>query len=199
MTKFLVTHSLHSSWRFYKALDGKTDQDFLNTLNKVREPDNEAMALGRKFEDDVLSVCLGKKLHEESQNYTDCVNDVAETVSGGLWQEPVYRDVKIHGMDILLYGRADIIKKDWVYDIKFTKHYELGKYTKSIQHSLYMFCTGIENFGYLVSDGTSYWKEDYHMSEELLNGMRGEVSTMIEEIMANKAFKEAFLKNWQAK
>ena len=193
-----LTHSLHSSWTWYHRIESKTKQDFLNFLNKVKEPPTEAMQAGLDFEANVLRMVTGGEVEGVEPQYLECVREVAGLVAGGIWQEKVMMDVRIGNADYLLYGVADVIKKDWIYDLKYTQTYEIGKYADSIQHPIYMACTGIHKFGYLISDGESVWREDYFFQPDTISKLKGELSEMMGGILADPDFKEAYLKNWKS-
>jgi hypothetical protein len=60
-----------------------------------------------------------------------------------------------------------------------------------------MWCSNIPKFAYLISDGKSYWREDYIMQPDTELLLRGRLATMIDCIMAAKDFREAYEANWQ--
>lgn len=200
MSQFIITPTLYSNWYWYNRLDGKTKEDFLNTLNKVKEPPTDAMLAGINFEDAVHADCVDGLPGEVDGTdlYARCVRKVAETVNGGLWQQPCGKEITIGGVDYILYGKIDVLKRDWIFDIKFTGSYEVGKYTDSVQHDLYMFCTGIHKFAYLPSDGKDTWREDYFFTPEAKQRMVGNLATMMEGIYCDDDFNSAYCTNWQA-
>ncbi|MCX4266913.1 MAG: hypothetical protein OSJ64_08985, partial [Firmicutes bacterium] len=76
------------------------------------------------------------------------------------------RDLQIGGLDMLLYGRLDALKAGVVYDIKFSKTYERGKYLHSTQHSVYLaLVPEAYEFTYLISNGANVWQETYRREE----------------------------------
>jgi len=199
MPRYLITPSLHSSWRFYHLLEPKTKQDFLDVLNKKEVEPTPDMLAGSRFEADIEAICKGGAQSDamSDQAYARCVHEIADYVRGGLWQERVMKDVRLLGMDFLLYGKADVIKRKTIFDIKWTSNYDVGKYLDSVQHPLYLECSGLPEFAYLVSDGKSVWREDYHIDDDTLPALRGELATMIENIMADAEFRSAYLANWE--
>jgi phage nucleotide-binding protein len=68
--------------------------------------------------------------------------------------------IEINGKTIFIEGFADAVGYDIIYDIKTTSaDYEIGKYQSSLQHKIYMFCSGMKKFEYLITkikigDGT---------------------------------------------
>lgn len=204
MTKLLVTPTLYNDWRFYHLMDFKVKQDFLNTLLKVPIVRSQPMQDGIDFEDDVRAVADGlvdPTIFEESPR-TKCVIEVAEIVKGGLWQERVKKEVRLCGLDILLYGKADVFKRDFIFDVKWTangSNYEPGKFKDSIQHPLYMICGEMPRFAYLITDGKSVWREDYHVDENTEHNLLANAGAMIDSIMSDVDFKKAYLENWGEK
>ena len=53
----------------------------------------------------------------------------------------------------MLLGFADCIKKDTIYDFKFVKSYDLGKYNDSVQHLIYLYCADMDKFEYVIGCG----------------------------------------------
>lgn len=199
MTRYLLTPSLYSSWSYFYSSEKKTKQDFLNTLLKIKEPPTENMLKGIKLEEDIRSVCEGRPWSSnEDEDWGSVVLNIAEIVRGGLWQESVSKEVNIFGMTFLLYGKADNVKRDWIYDIKFTENYDIGKYLENIQHDLYMVCAEIPNFSYLITDGSNFWREDYHLESYTENHLKTWLAAMVENIFSDQDFKKAYLENWKA-
>ena len=92
--------------------------------------------------------------------------DVADIIRGGVLQFKAKRDLQVNGLDILLYGRLDALKAGVVYDIKFSKTYERGKYLHSTQHPVYLsLLPEAREFSYLVSNGVNVWQETYRREE----------------------------------
>ena len=70
------------------------------------------------------------------------------------------------GLTIVLYGRLDVLLAGGIYDIKFSKGYDRGKYFDSTQHPTYLeLVPEAEHFTYLVSNGTDVWQEKYRRKE----------------------------------
>lgn len=200
--------------------------DFLKTLSRERFEPNEAMQKGIKFEQDIEDYCNGEfelsykiistiggtcgSLSEDMDaweedvkifdvDYNQCVIRYGKIVKGGLWQQTCKKDLRVNNQDFLLYGRVDVLKRDTIYDIKFTSNYELDKYLNSSQHLIYLYCLGLPKFQYLISDGKDYWIDDYHNHA----GIEGEIKSKISDFMAylenDKEAKEMFLTRWIAK
>lgn len=198
MTRLLITPSLYSAYVYYTDTEFLSDeaeaaarQDFIDCLNKVSKT-NEILQRGINFENSVKAVCDGL-LAEPMENAAD----VAEVIGkGGMWQEKLSKDL---GGVYLMYGRADVIKGDTIYDIKRVNKYDCPKYGKSIQHLVYMYCSGLPNFKYVISDGRNVYCEDYNYTADLQGTLMYKVDSMVDFINMSPEFAEPFHKNWIAK
>lgn len=205
MTKYLITPSLLNSYQYYIQDEFKSPADsradFLKTLSREKFEPNEAMQRGIDFENDInqLTNNLPSTFNDKSQEYISCVVNIANIVNSGLWQQTCKKELKIGNQEFLLYGRTDVIKRDTIYDIKFTSNYELGKFYNSSQHLIYLYCLGLPKFQYLISDGKEYWTEDYHNHEGIEDELRGMISDFMEYLENDKEAKEMFLAKWECK
>lgn len=191
MYKF--TPSLLNGWYWYINRQGgdqeQQKQEFLNMLNKVRMEPTTAMIKGVDLEDSVWNVCNGCE-----RAYSDVVHEIADRVkSNAYWQEKVegYLD------DILVYGVADCILQNEIIDIKYTSNYDIGKYQYSVQHKIYMYCTGIKNFTYLITDGKNVYEEYYSYTNDTPDEIYQTAKQFLEWLEVDKEFKQAFDKNWR--
>ena len=204
MTKYLITPSLINSYTYYIQDEWKSPADsradFLRTLSREKFEPNEAMAKGIDFEDKILRMATLNLLPAEFDDEQDrIVEEIAKIVKGGLWQESVKKELKIGNQEFLLYGRTDVIKRDTIYDIKFTSNYELGKFLDSSQHLIYLYCSGLPNFSYLISDGKDWWREDYHNHAGVEDEIKSKVSDFLSYLENDKESKEMFINKWGSK
>lgn len=205
MTKYLITASLLNSYQYYIQDEFKSPADsradFLRTLSRERFEPNEAMQKGIDFENDInqLTNNLPATFNDKGQEYISCVVNIANIVNSGLWQQTCKKELKIGNQEFLLYGRIDVIKRDTIYDIKFTSNYELGKFYNSSQHRIYLYCLGLPKFQYLISDGEEYWTEDYHNQEGIEDELKGMISDFMGYLENDKEAKEMFLTKWESK
>lgn len=191
-----VTATLINSWLFYlKSRDEweeKAKTDFLNCLNKVKTEPTEAMQRGIDFED-LVRLCDEKQLYSRKD---DTVNEIVDYISGGLWQETVAKTIDVNGLKVLVYGKADVIKEDTVYDIKRVSNYEIGKYLKSFQHKCYLFCTGLPVFKYLVSDGKNVFIEPYTPKANIEEDIKLTVIDFLNWLKKTNLF-DVYLEKWK--
>jgi len=167
--------------------DGEGKTEILDTLNKLLKENTAAMQVGIDFENEIRKVCEGGTTEDF------CVMEVAEIVSGGMWQQRVSRVLD----GDLVYGIADVIKRNTIYDIKRVNQYELGKYEGSIQHLIYMYATDIPNFDYLISDGREVYVETYRWEQKSLAMLKSRVVDLKGSLLADRDLSAAFIKNWK--
>lgn len=197
--RYLVTPSLYSSWNYYYNAEHTVKAEFLAKLQKVPEPRSENMQLGIDLENDVLRVVNGCVPDNEDPQWVDCCDEIAAEIKGGLFQEKVYTDIRIGDWDVLLYGKADCVRRDFVKDVKYTQNYDVGKYSDSIQHDLYLYCAKLPRFRYLISNGRSVWHEDYTQTPASIEMMRGRIYCMLHGIFADHDFRSAYVANWTSR
>lgn len=226
MTKYLITTTLINAYQYYINDEFKSPADsradFFKTLSKEKFEPNEAMQKGIDFEAKVqflttnitvddLRLFYKEKIGETVINNKLSIQDainwleqqpeflISKIVEGGLWQETCKKDLKIGNKEFLLYGKMDVIKRDTIYDIKFTDNYEIGKFLDSSQHLVYLYCTGLPKFQYLISDGKDYWIEDYFNHSNIENDLKSKISDFLGYLENDKEAKEMFETKWISK
>ena len=188
MERYLMTHSLLSSWLYAMKdspyEDATTERDsydeFMKTLRRAPTETTKAMQNGIDFENLVTKIVNGEssqirstetqdgqqrlldaKPLTENQWY-DAANQIANIIKGAQLQYRARRIIQVGDMSLVLYGKLDALKAGVVYDIKFSSGYEKGKYFSSTQHPTYLeLIPEASEFTYLVSNGNSVWYETY--------------------------------------
>lgn len=112
MAKFYITPTLLNSWQY--NINNGTLEDFIKVLNKEQFEPSESILKGFEFE---------KYMQE---NY--------EETLGGAYQVKVSKE---YG-NYLLYGIIDCLKGGIIYDYKFTKNYDVGKFFNNHQTLMYL-------------------------------------------------------------
>lgn len=166
--KLLVTSSLLSSWLWlincYDGFEESAKDEFMKTLSREPFEPNEAMQKGIQLENDITA-WLQDEGHlpnpHESDEYESCIAQIAEKIRGSQLQVKASKDITISGQPFLLYGRVDALRGEWIYDIKYTGKYEVGKYFESPQHKVYFEILDSPRFAYLVCDGKEVYEEPY--------------------------------------
>ena len=195
MSRYLMTHSLLSSWLYAIKEDPFEDvtterdhfAEFMDVLNRVPTPTTEAMQDGLDFEKLVTDIATGRFVPEFETDGTvnkssygngelmgydkyprwyDAACKVAGVVRGGQFQFKARKYVTVNGIDFLLFGKLDVLKACDIDDIKFSKSYDRGKYFGSTQHPMYFeLIPEARRFSYLISNGTDVWTETYIREE----------------------------------
>ena len=112
MAKYYITPTLLNSWQ-YNVKNG-TLEDFIKVLNKEEFEPTESILKGFEYE---------KYMQE---NFEETLN--------GAYQVKVSKE---YG-DYLLYGIVDCLKGGIIYDYKYTKNYEVGKFFNNYQTLMYL-------------------------------------------------------------
>ena len=166
MARYLMTHSLLSSWLYtmrenpYEDMTTERDpmEEFLMVLRREPTPTTEAMQKGILFEDMVTAITRGAG--DPKDRWYGAASKVAAIVGGGLLQYRAKKVIEVGGMSIVLYGRLDCLKAGTVYDIKFSGSYDRGKFQSSTQHPTYLeIVPEAKDFVYLISNGAVGWTE----------------------------------------
>ena len=188
MARYMITHSLLSSWLYSMKEnpyeDATTERDareeFLSTLRREPSETSFAMQKGIDFENLITAVIEGrptalyhwqnkdtKEIREKVYSTADhpwymAASQIAKELDGHLLQFKAKREVAVSGMKILLYGRLDGLGAGTITDTKYTSNYEHGKYFDSTQHPMYFELVPEANtFIYTVSNGKDVWHETY--------------------------------------
>lgn len=203
MARYLMTHSLLSSWLYAMKSspyeDATTERDpyeeFLQVLRREPTETNEAMRNGIVFEDLVTQIANGEDADTEHKWY-DAASKAAKVVRGSINQYKAKMELQISGISVLLYGRIDFLKAGKVIDTKFSKSYERGKYFDSTQHPVYLrLVPEADEFIYLVSNGTDVWTEQYRREET------ADIEPIIADFfdfLISKDLMEIYKKHWLA-
>lgn len=171
MERYLVTHSLLSSWLYalkenpYEDMTTEKDylQEFLTVLRREPTEVTDAMRNGNEFEDLVTNILSGEA--DESHPWYAAARKAAGMV-GGLAQYKAKAETTIDGIRVLMYGRLDWLRAGVIYDTKFSKSYDRGKYLTSTQHPMYFaLIPEATEFVYVVCNGTDVWTETYRRDE----------------------------------
>jgi len=174
MTRYLLTQTLLNSWLWtlkdnpFETADDEPKaskmDEFMQTLRREPIPTNEAMQNGIDLENLVTQSLQGAP--NTSHKWYEAAADIAERIKGSLLQFRASKQAEIRGLPLLLYGKFDALKAGVVYDIKYSKNYDVGKYIDSIQHPMYLeLCPEAFEFTYLISNGNNVFSETYRRDE----------------------------------
>lgn len=175
MARYLMTHSLLSAWQYAMSEDPYADattekdpmEDFMKVLRREPREATEAMQNGLDFE--ALCYRLARGINEttnKDDKWYDAACQIADVIRGGTIQYKAKTDLRVSGTNILLFGVLDVLKAGTIYDVKFSKGYDRGKYFDSTQHPAYFqLIPEARKFTYLVSNGSAVYTETYRREE----------------------------------
>lgn len=205
MARYLMTHSLLSSWLYAMRdnpyEDATSDKDsfaeFMMTLRREQTPTTEAMQRGIDFENLVTAIVNGEQTPPDWDKWYNAASEIAEIVRGGCLQYKAKKEIRVAGITFLLYGRLDALKAGVIYDIKFSSSYDKGKYVDSTQHPTYLeLIPQAGEFTYLVSNGGTVWKETYRRDET--SDIRDVISDFVSWLEENNLM-NVYKEHWEAK
>jgi hypothetical protein len=169
-------------------------EEFLTVLRREPTETTEAMRNGIEFEDLVTDILNGDA--DTGHKWYEAARKAARYVSGGLAQYRAKAETEIAGVTVLLYGRLDWLKAGVIYDTKFSKGYERGKYVTSTQHPMYFaIIPEAVEFVYIVSNGTDVWTERYRRDEAA--DIRVIIADFFSWLKANNLW-ETYTEKWVA-
>lgn len=206
MARYLITHSLLSAWLYAMRSNPYEDAttsdrdslaEFMQVLRREPTPTTEAMQMGIDFEDLVTAIAKGNGDGvKRNPEWYDAAKKVAEIVRGGSLQHKARKVAEVSGMMFVMYGRLDALKAGTIYDIKFSRSYDKGKFFDSTQHPMYLDLVPEANeFVYLVSDGKTLYQERYRRDE--VADITITIGNFVSWLTANGLL-ETFKKHWQA-
>lgn len=174
MERYLITQTLLSSWAYvFNCWEGTEEDamsDFLRTLKREPTEPTDAMLEGIEFENEVYAAASGKK-REPHAKWESGIQLVATFLRGAQTQVKAQRDIRVHGMDFLVYGILDGLRAGVIFDVKkkskgFGSLELAGGYLESAQHPAYFYIVPeAYEFQYLVSDGQDLYVEKYRPEE----------------------------------
>ena len=191
---YQISPTFLDSFAYYIAKEDG-EQERAELLARLRgEPTeiSESMQRGIDFETAVGKFRDGTyEMVPGQESYDSCVMEISRLVAGGIPQMHVERELG----GVLVHGYIDFLNANWIYDIKTTKSYEVGKYLQRNQHLAYLYCLepcDIRHFGYLVTDFRNVYAEDYHWHPSFTDRLRGNIAAFFDYLEVDKEMREAF-------
>lgn len=202
MIKVLVTQSLLSSYD-YIFKSGNQEQsynDFINTLSKTGFKQNELMLDGIAFEDKVTDYCLTGNIDKEDDWYIG-IKGVGDLVQDGQFQVALSKSLIIDDLEVVFYGKLDVLKAGVIRDIKFSKTYHVGKYLDSPQHPIYLLLVPeSREFIYTIFTGYEVCEEKYR--RDSYDNLEKEIVDRFKEFikfLKDRNLYNIFLEKWESK
>lgn len=160
----------------------KAFREFLDTLSRLPSEPNIYMQKGIDFE-------------EECYKGNTIISPIIEN---GAYQIAGKKLIKVSGINVLLYGRLDVLKGGIIYDIKRVTKYSPQKYIKSCQHSVYLeLFPDAKQFTYLVYDDAEKLHTETYYRDECMN-VYGVVADFIRWLQENDLF-DVFVSKWKSR
>lgn len=196
--KLLITQSLLAAWQYqYQAFDIESaHKDFLRVLRREKSKPTQAILDGIQFENMVTACCEGSP-PPEVHKWGQAVRAIVDRVQGAQFQVAVQRTAVVEDIPFLLYGRLDALKAGVIYDIKFSRSYQVGKYLDSPQHPMYFaLVPEAQRFEYLVFTGSDVCVEKYDREDAL--DIRDTIRDFMKYIEASKLDK-LYCQKWETR
>lgn len=197
----LITATLLNAFRWYSHYYGEEPEDetlaredFLRMLAREPISDNlvsEAILKGRALETNVFTYC--------DNPYTGApgyIEEIGQRCMGGMRQVVVQSELD---GKYLLYGRVDQMRANIIRDIKYCAFYDTGKYIRSAQHRIYLYCSGMPRFDYEVTNERDVWVETYYNHDAMGDEIRGLVWDFTQYLKGDPQALELFNTHWRAK
>lgn len=171
-------------------------EEFVNALLRKRTPPTKAMLDGTRYEGMVNAVCNGQTLDPDTDIYS-VVMQTVDIVKGAQQQVRLSRNMVIDGVNFVLYGVLDYLKAGVIYDTKFSKTYQYGKYLDSPQHPMYFaLVPEAKRFEYIICDGSYVYREGYDPDD--VEPIERTISQFIKFLDRHELF-GLYAENWRSK
>jgi hypothetical protein len=217
--KYLITPTLLNSFNYFIKSESEDAFSDFEKIIKKEFTTNKYCEAGNMWEDRVcnLAISIDDLINDNKIKEVDkLVLEVANKVNNSDYQVPVQKEIIINNMNILLYGKVDAMGYDRIYDIKtISSDYEIGKYNDSMQHRIYMYCSPIKQFEYLITKikikedeetkevldviPTDNFAEYYAWQERYESDIYECINNFFEYLKANKELEKAYLELWKCK
>lgn len=164
MALYYITPTLLNSWSY--CIKNGTLEDFIKVLNKEPFEDIESIIKGKEFE------AYMQENNEETKN--------------GAYQVKVSKE---YG-DYLLYGIIDCLKGGVIYDYKYTKNYDVGKFFNN--HQTLMYLEAVPEASKMVYLITNKFDKEIPLSAPLNYEYCGEYEYKVGDIFREEYTKDMF-------
>lgn len=156
----LITPSILDSYDWYITCPSSFKENALkqidDQLNRRWSDLSPAIRRGIDFEKKVCSNLWQDSKEEfmrSFEGHTPSISKFWDKCRASVQQAKTSKTVEVDGVSYYLYGKRDIAFQDKTIDIKTTKAYKgPDYYLVRNQHPLYIACTGIQAFEYLIAE-----------------------------------------------
>lgn len=179
--------TLIDTYLYFLKSDTMTLDEMIGRINRIPSPANEAMLKGSAFNtlidrlaqgDEIVAVdgdMPAYKIEHQGNSYLypkHIADFIVDRISGALMQVYNRAIISTPFGDVELYGYADYVLRDTVFELKTTGNYTWPKYNNSLQHKSYLYClrksgNDITRAEYVVTDFNSVFIEDYYWTDKI--------------------------------
>lgn len=158
-----------------------TEQDVINSINRVERPVSEAAHKGKAYHKLTENKDKLPPLRKEENNYfydvgwwqfkQSPVDEIIELRSDGIHEVYVEKPIDVNGISVLLYGYIDTLKNGNALELKTTGYYRGISFLDSFQKLVYLYCTNVRKFRFIITDFEFVFFEDYYPYEYLVTDL----------------------------
>ena len=200
---YLITPSLLNSWaNIWNCIDyvRESEKDEISLEDKQSLAREQALSefldtLSRLPSEPNIYMQKGIDFEEECYKGNTIISPIIEN---GAYQIAGSKKIKVDGINILLYGRLDVLKGGTIYDIKRVTRYAPQKYQKSYQHPVYLeLFPDAKQFTYLVYDDAEILHTETYYRDECCD-VKGVIADFLRWLKDNDLF-DVFVSKWKSK
>jgi len=194
----LITTSILDSYAWYRKCPPNWRKNayssLVSTIRREKYTPHKTAQRGIDFEDAIYRSAVGS-----AGAGSEKFNHVVEKVKRGRYQVTLKKNIEVEGRNILLFGKADVVFKNRIVDIKTTENYRGDdKYLSGWQHKLYLLMSELYDFKYLVTLFDKFpsntiigtYEVDYYNTnhQELLEDVKAGIWDFYEWLMSEELF-----------
>lgn len=200
MSKIKVYPTLIDTYFGFLEKDYISFWDLIKKINRIYEPPSEPMMKGKAFNFLVDQLVEGNTLLVEYKDEVPLYRiefegeayvfskEIADTifhqVEGATTQVFCKADIPTIYGDVELYGYADYVLMDTVFELKTTSTLVWPKFSNSVQHRAYLYAlraNGIKvsRAAYLVTDFSTVFVEDYYWTDKIKSELSAAISQFL--------------------
>lgn len=196
IVKYRFYATLLDSYQWYLTSEqDEAFKDFINKINRVPFS-SEAAEKGTAFNElvDADKTLAGVTVVKDTVRYKgfdfnrNLLNDFKAYFKGAASQVFISSNLETNKGVVELYGYADKVLQDTVYDIKTTSRYDFPKFINNWQHKVYPYCFNqndifVDRFEYTVTNFSNIFKETYiYKAEREIQALKGICESLIDFI-----------------
>lgn len=200
MSKIKVYPTLIDTYFGFLEKDYISFQNLINKINRVYEPPSEPAKKGIAFNlliDQLIKGCAPLveykdelplyRIESDGEVYVfpkEIADAIFQQVEGATTQVFCKADIPTIYGDVELYGYADYVLMDTVFELKTTSTLVWPKFSNSVQHRAYLYAlraNGIKvsRAAYLVTDFSTVFVEDYYWTDKIKSELSAAISQFL--------------------